>query len=376
MPCMDRLRGLVELLTDGLGRLWDRSPRAVVMASAVAVAVFAISVTATLIVSAPADDDPTEASPSTALSFAVLAGTTIANTGPSVISGDLGVSPGTAITGFPPGEVSNGAKHVADALALQAQSDLETAYNDAVGQERPAEVPAELGGMTLVPGSYKQATALALNGTLTLDAQDDPSAVFIFQTGFTLSTASSSTIELVNGAQACNVFWQVGSSATLGSESMFVGSILALGSVTVQTGTTVTGRVLARVGQISLDTSTVTRPSCDTPTGTGPFSKVAPPAVDSGSPTATTTTTAPNASDPPRTGSTTTSETTTAPTTTDPVTTTAPTTTETTPTEPAETTSTETSTSSSEPVDPPPVDPPVEPPVAPPGDPPIEPPTP
>jgi Tfp pilus assembly major pilin PilA len=205
----------------------------------------------------------------TASSFAVLAGTTVTNTGPSLISGDLGVSPGTAITGFPPGSVINGTQHAADAVALQAQSDLTTAYNDAAGRTPVNTVSTDLGGQTLVAGVYKAASSMGLTGTVTLDGENDPGAVFIFQAGSTLITASSSTVNLVRGAQACNVYWQVGSSATLGTGNAFVGTVMALTSVTVQTGTVVAGRVLARNGQVSLDTNTISRPFCAaTPTPT------------------------------------------------------------------------------------------------------------
>jgi Ice-binding-like len=199
----------------------------------------------------------------TATSFAVLASTTVTNTGPSVISGDLGVSPDTAVTGFPPGIVINGTQHAGDAVAAQAQSDLVIAYNDAAGRTPDVTVSSDLGGQTLAPGVYNSASSLGLTGTVTLDAQGDPDAVFIFQAGSTLTTASSSTVALIGGAQACNVFWQVGSSATLGTNTTFVGSILALTSASVQTGATVAGRVLARNGQVSLDTNTVTQSTCD-----------------------------------------------------------------------------------------------------------------
>jgi hypothetical protein len=217
--------------------------------------------------------------------FAVLAGTTVTNTGPSVIFGDLGVSPGSAVTGFPPGRVNNGTQHVADAVALQAQSDLTTAYNDAAGRT-PVTVESnpDLGGTTLAPGVYNVASAMSLTGTVTLDGQGDPNAVFIFQAGSTLITASSSTVKLIGGTQACNVFWQVGSSATLGTNTTFVGSILALTSATVQTGTTVAGRVLARNGQVSLDTNTISQPTCTTTTTT---TTTAPTTT---APTTTTTT--------------------------------------------------------------------------------------
>jgi hypothetical protein len=208
----------------------------------------------------------------TATSFAVLAGAAVTNTGPSVISGDLGVSPGTAVTGFPPGVVTNGTVHSADAVAAQAQADLTTAYNDAAGRTPRDAVPPDLGGLTLLPGVYNRATTMGLTGTVTLNAQGNPNAVFIFQAGSSLITASNSTVALMNGASPCNVYWQVGSSATLGTNTTFIGSILALTSATVQTGTTVNGRVLARNGQVSLDTNTITRPNCAAipPGGTTP----------------------------------------------------------------------------------------------------------
>jgi hypothetical protein len=216
----------------------------------------------------------------TATSFAVLAGTTVTNTGPSIVSGDLGVSPGTAVTGFPPGLILNGTQHTGDAVALGAQSDLTTGYDDAAGRTPATAVSSDLGGQTLAPGVYKAASGLGLTGTLTLDAQGDPNAVFIFQAGSTLITAPNSTVNLIGGAQACNVFWQVGSSATLGTTTTFVGNILALTSATVQTGTTVAGRILARNGEVSLDTNIITRPTCTTPTS---------PTTTTASPTTTTT---------------------------------------------------------------------------------------
>lgn len=197
-----------------------------------------------------------------ATSFAVLAGTTVTNSGPSVISGNLGVSPGKAVTGFPPGQVKNGTQHQGDALAQQAQAALTTAYDDAAGRTPFSAVSGDLGGQALGPGVYKSASTLGLTGTLTLNAHNDSSAVFVFQAGSSLITASHSAVRLVGGAQACHVFWQVGSSATLGTQSRFVGSVLALTSVTVQTQATVAGRVLARNGQVSLDANTVTVPQC------------------------------------------------------------------------------------------------------------------
>jgi hypothetical protein len=198
----------------------------------------------------------------TAVSFAVLAGSTVTNTGPSVISGSLGLSPGSAVTGFPPGRVQGGSQYVADGAALQAKNDLTTGYNDAAGRTPATVVSSDLGGQTLVAGVYQASSSMGLTGTVTLNG--NASAVFIFQAGSTLTTASNSTVKLIGGAQACNVFWQVGSSATLGTDTTFVGSVMALTSATVQTGTTVDGRILARNGAVTLDDNTITVPTCTT----------------------------------------------------------------------------------------------------------------
>jgi hypothetical protein len=196
--------------------------------------------------------------------FAVLAGQAVTNTGSSTVNGDLGVSPGAAVTGFPPGIV-NGTVHAADAVAGQAQLDLTTAYNDAAGRTPFTAVPADLTGLTLTPGVYTNATALGLTGAVTLDAQGDANAVFIFKAGSTLITGSGSTVNLINGAQPCNVFWQVGSSATLGTTSHFVGNILALSSISMNNGVTLDGRALARNGSVTMIGDTVTAPQCATP---------------------------------------------------------------------------------------------------------------
>jgi hypothetical protein len=196
----------------------------------------------------------------TSSAFGVLAGTTVTNTGPSVISnGDLGVSPGTSVTGFPPGTVS-GTVHAADAAAASAQTDLTAAYADAAGRTPSTTGLSAIGNQTLGPGVYSAASSLGVNGTLTLDGQGDPSSVFIFQIGSTLTTSSASTVIPTNGAQACNIFWQVGSSATLGTGSSFLGNILALTSITVTTGDTISGRALARNGAVTLDDDTITVP--------------------------------------------------------------------------------------------------------------------
>ncbi len=250
-------------LTSSVGK---RRPlrRLFTVGAAATLAVFAVALGAPAALAAQPQVGLGNAAP-----FAVLAGTTVTNTGPSVISGDVGVSPGTAVTGFPPGQVNNGTIHLGDAVAAGAQADLTTAYNDAAGRT-PATTVAnpDLGGTTLAPGVYKVASAMSLTGTVTLDGQNDPNAVFIFQAGSTLITASSSTVKLIGGAQACNVFWQVGSSATLGTGSNFAGTIMALTSASVQTGATVAGRVLARNGQVSLDDNTITVPTCTTATTT------------------------------------------------------------------------------------------------------------
>jgi LPXTG-site transpeptidase (sortase) family protein len=201
----------------------------------------------------------------TADGFAVLAGSTITNTGSSVINGDLGLSPGTAVTGFPPGSL-NGIQHVANTTAVQAKTDLITAYNYAAGQTPVIIVPTELGGTTKTAGVYSSATGtFAINGILTLDAEGDPNAVFIFKTTSTLITGGSSEVKFINGASACNVFWQVGSSATLGTNSTFKGDILAMTSITLTTGANVEGRVLARNGAVTLDTNVITIPICTVP---------------------------------------------------------------------------------------------------------------
>ena len=207
----------------------------------------------------------------TAADYAVLAGSAVTNTGPSVISGDLGLSPGSAVSGFPPGQVIHGTKHVSDAVATNAQNDLTTAYNDAAGRASTATISADLAGQTLIAGVYTASTTMGLTGTLTLNAQGNPDAVFIFQVGSSLITGSGSRVLLTNGASPCNVFWQVGSSATLGTSTAFVGTIMAMTSATLTTTATLEGRVLARNGAVTLDSNQITAPDCDTtPTGSGP----------------------------------------------------------------------------------------------------------
>lgn len=221
----------------------------------------------------------------TTATYSVLGGQAVTNTGPTTLGGDLGVSPGTAITGFPPGIVG-GATHAGDAQAAQAQSDLTIAYDDAAGRAPTATVAGDLVGQTLLPGVYKSTSTLDVSGALTLNGQGNPNSVFIFQVASALTTASASSIVLTNSAQACNIYWQVGSSATLGTTSTFKGTILALTSISVTTGTTVEGRALARNGQVSLDTNVFTMPGCAT---------VSPTPTASATPSPTPTATIPGA---------------------------------------------------------------------------------
>lgn len=205
--------------------------------------------------------------------FVALAGTTVTNTGASVLNGDLGVAPGTALTGFGASAVVLGATHDDDAVAGQAQADLTNAYNVAAGQ---AVSPADelsgtnLGNRTLTAGAYRYTSGALLNGPLTLDAQGDPNAQFVFLIGEALTTGSASSVVLINGASPCNVYWQVGSSATLGTTTAFEGNLMALTSISLDTGASVIGRVLARNGEISLDDNVLTRPLCPTETSTPP----------------------------------------------------------------------------------------------------------
>jgi len=208
--------------------------------------------------------DQTAVSLGTAASFEVLAGSGVSNTGATVVTGDLGVSPGTAVTGINgiapggPGTVSGTIYTGATSAAGTAQGDLTTAYNNAQGLTLcPITVSGDLGGLTLTPGLYKSTSSLSITGTLTLDAQGNANAVFIFQIASTLTTASGSQIVLINNALSKNIFWAVGSSATLGTNSVFKGTIMAYASITITTGAQLDGRALARVAAVTMDTNTV-----------------------------------------------------------------------------------------------------------------------
>jgi hypothetical protein len=215
----------------------------------------------------------------TAANFSVLAGSTVTNTGSSTLAQDLGVDPGSAATGFPPGTVG-GETHLGDAVSLQAQKDLTTAYNDAAGRTPFTSLAAELGGTTLIPGVYRIGAA-QVTGQLKLNAENDPQSVFIFQVDSTLTTASNSSVVFINGASPCNVYWQIGSSATLGTGTDFIGNIMAQASITMNTGANLEGRALARTAAVTLDTNSITEPIC-----TGPSPSPSTSGSPSGSPSA------------------------------------------------------------------------------------------
>ena len=193
--------------------------------------------------------------------FAVLAGSTVTSTGATALTGDLGVSPGSAVTGFPPGTLT-GATHAGDATSATGMADLTIAYNDAAGRTLgPVTVAGNLGGLTLPPGLYKSTSSLAISsGDLTLDAQGDANAVFIFQMASTLTTTAGRAVILSGGAKSTNVYWQVGTSATLGTTTTFKGTIMADQSISLNTGATLEGRALARIGAVTLEGNAVVLP--------------------------------------------------------------------------------------------------------------------
>jgi Ice-binding-like len=230
----------------------------------------------------------------TSAQYAVLGASTVTNAGNSILNGSLGVSPGASITGFPPGHViPPGTTNRTNAAAAKARADLTAAYLNAAGRPLDATTGANLANAHLGAGVYAGPSkgALQLTGPLVLDGAGDPRSVFIFQTNSKLTTASSSTVTLINGAQECNVFWQVGSSATLGTGSVFVGNILALTSISLNNGVTVHGRALARNGGVTLINDVFTRPTCALsapgaggPGAGGPGSPSAVPPGGSGGP--------------------------------------------------------------------------------------------
>lgn len=202
-----------------------------------------------------------------ATSFSVLAGSTVTNTGPTTMFGDLGLAPGSSVTGAPH---VLGATHVDDAVAIGAKNDLTTAYNDAASRPTNGSAGTDLAGQTFTPGVRSASSSLLLSsGSVTLNAQGNPNAVFIFQIGSTLITGSNTSVSLINGAQACNVFWKVGSSATLGTGTRFVGTVMAAASITADTAATIHGRLLAQTGAVTLDTNTITTSNCASASGGG-----------------------------------------------------------------------------------------------------------
>lgn len=237
----------------------------------------------------------------TASSFAVLGGSTVTNTGSTAVHGDLGVSPGNAVTGFPPGTVVGGTIHAADALAGQAQADTTTAYNQLAGQPCTADMTGQdLGGKTLTAGVYCFSSSAQLTGALTLNAQGSADAVFVFKIGSALTTASGSSVVIINGGSPCNVYWQIGSSATIGTTTAFSGNILALTSITLNTGAGVSGRALARNGAVTLDTNNIGSAGCAK--GSATATPSATPTAAAPQPTATRGATAvPTATMPPAT---------------------------------------------------------------------------
>jgi uncharacterized lipoprotein YehR (DUF1307 family) len=204
----------------------------------------------------------------TACSFGILAGSTVTNVAGTAtsVSGDVGVWPGAAITGFGSPASITGAFHAGDAVAQTAQGDLTTAYNNAAGAAGGAVLVADIGGLTLPPGVYRTTSAqpsLGITGNLTLDGKGDPNATWIFQIVSTLTTAAgNSQVILINGAQTRNIRWQVGSSATLGTNTVFSGTIMAQASISATTGAKLNGRALARTGAVTLDNNAVVVPPC------------------------------------------------------------------------------------------------------------------
>jgi len=193
-----------------------------------------------------------------ASTYAVLAGSTVTNGGPTIVNGNLGVSPGTAVVGFPPGTVT-GTIHAGDAVAAQAKADLLQGQLDAAGRLGATALAGDLSGLTMYPGLYKNSTSVMVSsGNLTFDAQGDPNAVFILQMGSTLTTGTGTGMVLAGGAQAKNIYWSVGSSATLGVNSNFIGTILAQASISANNGCTIQGVMLTNVGAVTMQSNTIT----------------------------------------------------------------------------------------------------------------------
>ncbi len=195
-------------------------------------------------------------------SFSVLAGSTVTNTGPTTMAADLGLDPGSSVTGAP---VTLASTHIDDGVAIQAKTDLVTAFNDAAGRSATPLASADLSSQVFTPGVYKASSSLLFSaGSVTLNAQGNPDAVFIFQVGSSMTTGAATSVVLSNGAQACNVFWQVGASLTLGTNSVFAGTVMAQTTITAGTHATLDGRLLAENGAVNLDSNTITTSACST----------------------------------------------------------------------------------------------------------------
>jgi len=193
--------------------------------------------------------------------FAILAGSGITNTGASVINGDLGLSPGTSVGGFPPG-ILNGTLHINDAAANQSKLDIAAAYDNAKNRTATdiVTLSGNIGGLTLTPGLYKSTSSLALSsGNVTFDALGDANAIFIIQVASAFTATSGRQVILAGGAQASNIFWQIGSSATFGTTSAFKGNIIAFQSISFNTGATLDGRALCRNGAVTMSGNTITK---------------------------------------------------------------------------------------------------------------------
>jgi hypothetical protein len=209
---------------------------------------------------APANPGPAGPAPAlgAAAAFGAFAAATLTNTGPSIVNADIGLDPGSSVTGFPPG-IINGTLHISDAVTAQAKLDAQAAYNDLAG--RPCNTTSPNLNSTLAPGVYCFPSSASLTTALVLDGQGNSNAVFVFQIPTTLITATNSSVTLINGASAKNVFWQVGTSATLGTNTAFQGTIIANTSVTLNTGASIVkGRAMALNGAVTLDTNVITTP--------------------------------------------------------------------------------------------------------------------
>lgn len=196
-----------------------------------------------------------------ATNFAILSGSAITNTGATTITGDIGLSPGSSIGGFPPG-ILIGTQYINDTIANKAKLDLTAAYNDAAGRTSTdiVTLSGNIGGLTLTPGLYKSTSSLAISsGDLTFDAKGNADAVFIIQIASTLTLTSDRKVILSGGALASNIFWQIGSSATFGTTSVFKGTVMAMQSITFNTGATLDGKALARIGGITMSGNTIVK---------------------------------------------------------------------------------------------------------------------